>query len=131
MTTVFGHLNSFFLLKERVHAYSSTEDGKMERLFQGLYKRMDMIMEILEGLAEQKEAKVITNLSSCSTPTQPKVERKPVCIIIPWFKKNGSKFNDVCHLISIYLGVNQIHLYLLFLTPFSTVRDLCISSLIL
>ena len=84
-------------------------------------------MEILERLAEQKEAKVITNLNSCSTPTQPRVERKPVCIIIPWFKKNGSKFNDVCHLTSIYLGSTK---YLSFLTPFS-VRDLCISSLIL
>lgn len=59
----------------------------MERLFQGLHKRMDRIMEILERLAEQKEAKVITNFNSCSTPTQPKVERKPVCIVISWFKK--------------------------------------------
>jgi len=54
---------------------------KMER-WRG-YSKMDRIMEILERLAEQKEAKVITNLNSCSTPTQPNV--KPVCIIISWF----------------------------------------------
>lgn len=59
-----------------MHANGSTEDGKMERLLQGLYKTMDRIVEILERLAEQKEAKVITNL--------PEVERKPVCSII-WF----------------------------------------------
>ena len=76
----------YLSLKEQTNRKTDEkQEVKLEKLFTGLYSRLDTIIEVLGHMAgQQKEAEHIkpSNLLIPHTPPQPRPIRKAVCIMV-------------------------------------------------
>jgi len=72
----------FFFLRSKVKPITeddfSEKIGVLFQVFQGLYSRLDGIAELLKTFIEQQR-ETTQGPSACSTPIQPKLNKKLVC----------------------------------------------------